>query len=55
MNSEMMERKNLLPRPFRELAEATMGRGSWDPGLVATLLRPGLSPWVFQTPCSATI
>jgi hypothetical protein len=45
MNSErMMERKHLLPRPFRALPEATMRGGSCDPGLVAARLRPGLTP-----------
>ena len=55
MNSGMMGRKHLFPRPFRALPEETLGIGSCDPGLVAALQRPELTPWVLQTPCSATL
>ncbi len=53
MDGGMVERKNVLPRPFRALPEVMMRGGFCDPGLVASLLRPGLSPWVFQTRCGA--
>lgn len=53
MDSGMVERKNVLQRPFWALSEVMMRGGFCDPGLVASLLRLGLSPWVFQTQCGA--
>ncbi|OYW70108.1 MAG: hypothetical protein B7Z21_00075 [Verrucomicrobiales bacterium 32-60-5] len=43
MDGDMVERKNLFPRPFRALPEAAMRGGACDPGLAASRLRPGLS------------
>jgi len=50
MNSEMMGRKHLFPRPFRAHPEETLGVGSCDPGLAAALQRLGLTPWVLFRP-----
>ena len=44
MAGGMVEGENVFPRPFKALPEATMCGGSGDPGLVASRLRPGLSP-----------
>ena len=48
MDGGMVEGKSVFPRPFRALPEATMCGGACAPGLAASRLRPGLSPWGFQ-------